>query len=65
MKFAMTRKVSTRVACDLVKVSRRRLGYASRKNDEPLASRLKELAAEHRVTAAGCSVPCCGARGRR
>ena len=47
MKFAVSRKVSTRAACGLVKVSRRRLGYASRKDDGPLVSRLKELAAQH------------------
>jgi len=47
VKFAMTRKMSTRAACDLVKVSRRRLGYVSRRNDEPLVGRLKELAASH------------------
>src|SRR4051812_23776367 len=34
-------------ACRLVKVSRRRLGYASRRNDQELVERLKELAAEH------------------
>lgn len=47
MKFAVARKVSARVACGLVKVSRRRLGYVSRKNDEPLVKRLKDLAASH------------------
>jgi putative transposase len=47
VKFAVARKMSARTACDLVKVSRRRLGYMSRKNDEPLAGRLKELAASH------------------
>lgn len=43
----MTRKMSVRTACKLVKVSRRRLGYVSRRNDEPLVSSLKELAAAH------------------
>lgn len=47
VKFAVTREMSARCACDLVKVSRRRLGYVGRKNDEPLVSRLKELAASH------------------
>jgi putative transposase len=47
VEFAMTRKMSVRTACKLVKVSRRRLGYVSRRNDEPLVRRLKELAAAH------------------
>lgn len=47
VKFAVARQMSARAACALVKVSRRRLGYASRRNDEPLVSRLKELAAAH------------------
>jgi putative transposase len=47
VKFAVTRRMSARCACNLVKVSRRRLGYVSRKNDEPLVGRLKELAAAH------------------
>jgi len=34
-------------ACALVKVSRRRLAYESRRNDEPMVNRLKELAAAH------------------
>jgi len=34
-------------ACELVKVSRRRLDYVSRKKDDDLAARLKELAMEH------------------
>ena len=47
MKFAAEREMSARAACALVKVSRRRLDYVSRKNDEPLVGRLKELAASH------------------
>jgi putative transposase len=47
VKFAAARRLSARAACNLVKVSRRRLDYVSRKNDEPLASRLKELSASH------------------
>jgi putative transposase len=47
VKFAVTRKMSASGACALVKVSRRRLAYVSRRNDEPLVSRLKELAASH------------------
>jgi putative transposase len=39
--------MSTTRACALVKVSRRRLGYVSRKNDEELVTRLKELATAH------------------
>jgi putative transposase len=35
------------MACRLVKVSRRRLGYVSVKRDDALASRLKDLAAAH------------------
>ena len=47
VEFAVSRKVSARAACALVKVSRRRLGYVSRKDDGPLVSRLKELAAQY------------------
>ena len=47
MKFATAHMMSSRAACALVKVSRRRLSYVSRRNDEPLASRLKELAKSH------------------
>lgn len=47
VKFALTRKLSTRRACELVKISRRRLGYLSRRNDEPLVTRLKELAMQY------------------
>jgi putative transposase len=39
--------MSIRAACGLVKVSRRRLRYVSRRNDQPLVSQLKELAASH------------------
>jgi putative transposase len=47
VQFAVMRKMSTSSACALVKVSRRRLDYVSRKNDEPLVKVLKELAASH------------------
>lgn len=47
MKFATGRKVSASRASELVKVSRRRLGYVSRKKDQELIMKLKELAAEH------------------
>jgi hypothetical protein len=43
VKFAVTRKISLSRACALVKVSRRRLGYVSRKKDDELIKRLKEL----------------------
>jgi putative transposase len=45
--FARRRKVSAAYACRLVKVSRRRLGYASRRPDDELVARLKELAAAY------------------
>jgi putative transposase len=47
VEFAGRRKMSASRACRLVKVSRRRLGYASRKKDQELTVRLKELAGEH------------------
>ena len=47
VKFAQTRQMSASRACELVTVSRRRLTYVSRKNDEELVSRLKELAMKH------------------
>lgn len=47
VKFAVTRKLSISQACELVKVSRRRLSYQSRKKDDELAARLKELAMKH------------------
>jgi putative transposase len=47
VRFAVARKISTRRACGLVKVSRRRLGYVSRKTDEQLVKRLKQLAMKH------------------
>ena len=47
MQFAVTRQMSTSGACALVKVSRRRLAYVSRRNDDELVTRLKELAALH------------------
>jgi putative transposase len=47
VKFALARKLSARSACALVKVSRRRLDYLSRRNDEELVTRLKDLAMKH------------------
>lgn len=47
MRFAKTRKMPISRACDLVKVSRRRLGYVSRRRDDELIERLKSLAARH------------------
>lgn len=47
VEFAQTRRMSAAGACALVKVSRRRLGYVSRKKDDELAARLKELAMKH------------------
>ena len=47
VKFAAERKLSIRAACTLVKVSRRRLGYVTRRNDQPLVSQLQELAVLH------------------
>ena len=45
--FATRHELSASRACALVKVSRRRLGYVSRKQDEELTIKLKELAAAH------------------
>jgi len=45
--FARGREVSASRACELARVSRRRLSYASRKDDGALAAELKELAAAH------------------
>ena len=45
--FAQARKMSASRSCELVKVSRRRLGYVGRKNDDELVARLKELAMQH------------------
>ena len=47
VQFAQTRKMSVARACELVRVSRRRLDYASRKKDDELVARLKDLAMEH------------------
>ena len=49
VRFALTREMSRSSACLLVKVSRRRLAYVSRRNgdDDELVKRLKELAAAH------------------
>lgn len=45
--FARGRDLSASRACELVKVSRRRLGYVPRKEDAELVERLKDLAARH------------------
>jgi len=45
--FAAARRIPASRACTLVKVSRRRLGYASRKDDGELVALLKGLAAAH------------------
>ena len=47
MSFASARKVSARRACELVRVSRRRLGYVSGRKDDGMLAALKELAACH------------------
>ena len=47
MAFARAREVSASRACELVKVSRRRLSYASRKDGGALVAELKDLAAAH------------------
>lgn len=46
MTFAGLRELSASCACELVKVSRRRLGYLGRKDDAALLARLNELAAK-------------------
>jgi putative transposase len=45
--LALRRGISRRRACRLVRVSRRRLGYVSRKRDAELVERLTALAAAH------------------
>jgi putative transposase len=47
VKFAATRRMSSRRASALVKVSRRRLSYVRRKKEDELVRRLKELAMKH------------------
>jgi len=47
VRFAVARKISTRRACGLVKVSRRRLGYVTRRKDVQLVERLKQLAMKY------------------
>ena len=47
VSFALLRKVSARRACGLARVSRRRLKYASRRKEDGVLKRLKELAASH------------------
>jgi putative transposase len=42
------RKVSMTRACECLGISRRRLKYATRKNDEAMVKRMKELTQEHR-----------------
>ena len=45
--FARAREISASRACGLARVSRRRLSYASRKDDGALVAELKDLAAVH------------------
>jgi putative transposase len=45
--FARAREVPASRACELAKVSRRRLSYASRKDDGALVAELRDLAAAH------------------
>ena len=47
MAFARAREISASRACGLARVSRRRLSYASRKDDGALVAELKDLAAAH------------------
>ena len=47
MACLQRRKISARRACQLVGVSRRRLGYTSKKKDDGLVDRLMELSKEH------------------
>jgi putative transposase len=47
VRFAVKRQISTARACALVRVSRRRLAYESRRKDDHLVTRLKELAMKH------------------
>ena len=47
MAFARAREVSASRACELARVSRRRLSYASRKDDGALVAELQDLAAAH------------------
>jgi putative transposase len=47
VEFARAREIPAGRACGLVQVSRRRLGYVSRKGDRALVEELKELAAAH------------------
>jgi len=47
VRFARAREISVSGACELVSVSRRRLDYVSRKQDDELVRRLKELAMLH------------------
>lgn len=47
VKFAKLKQVSVSRACELMKVSRRRLSYVSRKDDAELVKRLKDLASKY------------------
>ena len=47
VEFARAREIPATRACGLVKVSRRRLGYVSRRSDGELVASLKDLAAAH------------------
>jgi putative transposase len=63
--FARSREVPASRACELAMVSRRRLGYLSRKDDGELVEELKELAAAN--PRHGCRMLCAALRrqGRR
>jgi putative transposase len=54
--FAVSRKLSVVRACELLKVSRRRLGYVSVRNDAALVAQLKALALSH--PRYGCRLLC-------
>ena len=58
--YARSRQVSASRACGLVKVSRRRLDYVSRKDDGELVEEIKELAAAH--PRHGCRMLCAALR---
>ena len=47
MSFLTARDVSARRACELLGVSRRWLGYQSKRGEDPVLPRLKDLAAKH------------------
>jgi putative transposase len=58
--FARSREVAARRACELARVSRRRLGYVSRKDDGELVRELKGLAAAN--PRHGCRMLCAALR---